>query len=160
MINWTNLNKQKKKTQKNTHIQVGWVYLFCVSHYIQKHNTGRAAVSTDYHSTLPHYINLTSVSVWQSSVDYQKLQDACSKYESMALHLKKRRKEAEYTLHFWKSFPGKMTVSHLAVVSGLWKHFTCQFNAHQTARCSSCWADSFISVHLWSRETTWMKLGC
>ncbi|XP_051753077.1 alsin isoform X1 [Ctenopharyngodon idella] len=46
-----------------------------------------------------------------SSVDYQKLQDACSKYESMALHLKKRRKEAEYTLHFWKSFPGKMTDS-------------------------------------------------
>ncbi len=52
--------------------------------------------------------------MWQSSVDYQKLQDACSKYESMALHLKKRRKEAEYTLHFWKSFPGKMTVSHPA----------------------------------------------
>uniref|UniRef100_A0A672T1L5 Alsin Rho guanine nucleotide exchange factor ALS2 n=1 Tax=Sinocyclocheilus grahami TaxID=75366 RepID=A0A672T1L5_SINGR len=47
-----------------------------------------------------------------SSVDYQKLQDACSKYESMALHLKRRRrKEAEYTLHFWKSFPGKMTDS-------------------------------------------------
>ncbi|TRY58794.1 hypothetical protein DNTS_009770 [Danionella cerebrum] len=46
-----------------------------------------------------------------SSVDYQKLQDACSKYESMALHLKRRRKEAEYTLHFWRSFPGKMTDS-------------------------------------------------
>ncbi|XP_059416787.1 alsin-like isoform X1 [Carassius carassius] len=46
-----------------------------------------------------------------SSVDYQKLQDASSKYESMALHLKRRRKEAEYTLHFWKSFPGKMTDS-------------------------------------------------
>lgn len=46
-----------------------------------------------------------------SSVDYQKLQDACSKFESMALHLKRRRKEAEYTLHFWKSFPGKMTDS-------------------------------------------------
>ncbi|XP_051567672.1 alsin-like isoform X2 [Myxocyprinus asiaticus] len=45
------------------------------------------------------------------SVDYQKLQDACSKYESMALHLKRRRKEAEYTLHFWKTFPGKMTDS-------------------------------------------------
>ncbi|XP_052414804.1 alsin-like isoform X1 [Carassius gibelio] len=46
-----------------------------------------------------------------SSVDYQKLQDACSKYESMDLHLKRRRKDAEYTLHFWKSFPGKMSDS-------------------------------------------------
>uniref|UniRef100_A0A8C1F7S6 Alsin Rho guanine nucleotide exchange factor ALS2 n=1 Tax=Cyprinus carpio carpio TaxID=630221 RepID=A0A8C1F7S6_CYPCA len=46
-----------------------------------------------------------------SSVDYQKLQDACSKYESMTLHLKRRRKDAEYTLHFWKTFPGKMSDS-------------------------------------------------
>uniref|UniRef100_A0A8C2IJF5 Alsin Rho guanine nucleotide exchange factor ALS2 b n=1 Tax=Cyprinus carpio TaxID=7962 RepID=A0A8C2IJF5_CYPCA len=46
-----------------------------------------------------------------SSVDYQKLQDACSKYESMTLHLKRRRKDAEYTLHFWKTFPGKMSES-------------------------------------------------
>ncbi|XP_070969540.1 alsin-like isoform X1 [Oncorhynchus clarkii lewisi] len=48
-----------------------------------------------------------------SSVDYQKLQDGCSKFEALALHLKRRRKEAEYTYHFWKSFPGKMTVSGL-----------------------------------------------
>uniref|UniRef100_A0A673WLX3 Alsin Rho guanine nucleotide exchange factor ALS2 n=1 Tax=Salmo trutta TaxID=8032 RepID=A0A673WLX3_SALTR len=46
-----------------------------------------------------------------SSVDYQKLQDGCSKFEALALHLKRRRKEAEYTYHFWKSFPGKMTDS-------------------------------------------------
>ncbi|XP_056606356.1 alsin [Triplophysa dalaica] len=45
------------------------------------------------------------------SVDYQKLQDSYSKYESMDLHLNRRRKEAEFTLHFWKSFPGKMTDS-------------------------------------------------
>ncbi|XP_045063859.1 alsin isoform X1 [Coregonus clupeaformis] len=48
-----------------------------------------------------------------SSVDYQKLQDGCSKFEALALHLKRKRKEAEYTYHFWKSFPGKMTVSGL-----------------------------------------------
>ncbi|XP_062853828.1 alsin [Trichomycterus rosablanca] len=46
-----------------------------------------------------------------SSVEYQKLQEVSSKYESLALHLKRKRKEAEYTLHFWKSFPGKMTDS-------------------------------------------------
>ncbi|XP_060724838.1 alsin isoform X2 [Tachysurus vachellii] len=46
-----------------------------------------------------------------SCADYQKLQDACSKYEAMALHLKRKRKEAEYTLHFWRNFPGKMTDS-------------------------------------------------
>ncbi|KAL1021859.1 hypothetical protein UPYG_G00018960 [Umbra pygmaea] len=46
-----------------------------------------------------------------SSLDYQKLQDGCSKFEALALHLKRKRKEAEYTYHFWKSFPGKMTDS-------------------------------------------------
>ncbi|XP_023695845.2 alsin isoform X1 [Paramormyrops kingsleyae] len=46
-----------------------------------------------------------------SSLEYQKLQDGCSKYEALALHLKRKRKEAEYTCHFWKSFPGKMTDS-------------------------------------------------
>ncbi|XP_018581173.1 alsin isoform X3 [Scleropages formosus] len=46
-----------------------------------------------------------------STVEYQKLQDSCSKYETLALHLKRKRKEAEYTFHFWKSFPGKMTDS-------------------------------------------------
>ncbi|XP_028998624.1 alsin isoform X2 [Betta splendens] len=46
-----------------------------------------------------------------SSSDYQKLQDSCSKFEALDLQLKRKRKEAEYTLHFWKSFPGKMTDS-------------------------------------------------
>ncbi|XP_054603565.2 alsin isoform X2 [Nothobranchius furzeri] len=46
-----------------------------------------------------------------SSNDYQKLQDGCSKFEALTLQLKRKRKEAEYTSHFWKSFPGKMTDS-------------------------------------------------
>ncbi|XP_039997761.1 alsin [Xiphias gladius] len=45
------------------------------------------------------------------STDYQKLQDSCSKFEASGLQLKRKRKEAEYTFHFWKSFPGKMTDS-------------------------------------------------
>uniref|UniRef100_A0A4W6DLD4 Alsin Rho guanine nucleotide exchange factor ALS2 n=1 Tax=Lates calcarifer TaxID=8187 RepID=A0A4W6DLD4_LATCA len=45
------------------------------------------------------------------SNDYQKLQDSCSKFEALTLKLKRKRKEAEYTFHFWKSFPGKMTDS-------------------------------------------------
>ncbi|MEQ2201208.1 agglutinin-like protein 2, partial [Xenoophorus captivus] len=45
-----------------------------------------------------------------SSSDYQKLQDSCSRFEAWTLQLKRKRKEAEYTFHFWKSFPGKMTV--------------------------------------------------
>ncbi|XP_028277552.1 alsin isoform X2 [Parambassis ranga] len=45
------------------------------------------------------------------SSDYQKLQNSCSKFESLVLQLKRKRKEAEYTFHFWKSFPGKMTDS-------------------------------------------------
>ncbi|XP_045150557.1 alsin isoform X2 [Echinops telfairi] len=43
--------------------------------------------------------------------EYQKLQDASSCYECLALHLGRKRKEAEYTLGFWKTFPGKMTDS-------------------------------------------------
>ncbi|XP_053087661.1 alsin isoform X2 [Pangasianodon hypophthalmus] len=46
-----------------------------------------------------------------SCAEYQKLQEAYQKYEALALHLKRKRKEAEYTLHFWRSFPGKMTDS-------------------------------------------------
>uniref|UniRef100_A0A4W4FDB9 Alsin-like PH-like domain-containing protein n=1 Tax=Electrophorus electricus TaxID=8005 RepID=A0A4W4FDB9_ELEEL len=46
-----------------------------------------------------------------SSVEHQKLQEMSSGYESLALHLKRKRMEAEHTLHFWKSFPGKMTDS-------------------------------------------------
>uniref|UniRef100_A0A8W4F8I7 Alsin n=1 Tax=Sus scrofa TaxID=9823 RepID=A0A8W4F8I7_PIG len=46
-----------------------------------------------------------------TSPEYQKLQDSSSCYESLALHLGRKRKEAEYTLVFWKTFPGKMTDS-------------------------------------------------
>ncbi|XP_035533592.1 alsin isoform X2 [Morone saxatilis] len=45
------------------------------------------------------------------SSDYQKLQDSCSKFEALALLLKRKRKDADYTFHFWKNFPGKMTDS-------------------------------------------------
>ncbi|KAM4560172.1 alsin isoform 2-T2 [Odontesthes bonariensis] len=45
------------------------------------------------------------------SDDYQKLQESCSKFEALTLLLKRKKKEAEYTFHFWKSFPGKMTDS-------------------------------------------------
>uniref|UniRef100_A0A8P4KG08 Alsin Rho guanine nucleotide exchange factor ALS2 b n=1 Tax=Dicentrarchus labrax TaxID=13489 RepID=A0A8P4KG08_DICLA len=45
------------------------------------------------------------------SSDYQRLQDSCSKFEALALLLKRKRKDADYTFHFWKSFPGKMTDS-------------------------------------------------
>uniref|UniRef100_A0A8B9GGF2 Alsin Rho guanine nucleotide exchange factor ALS2 n=1 Tax=Amazona collaria TaxID=241587 RepID=A0A8B9GGF2_9PSIT len=46
-----------------------------------------------------------------ASAEYQKLQDSSSCYESLAVHLNRKRKEAEYTLGFWKTFPGKMTDS-------------------------------------------------
>ncbi|XP_037552375.1 alsin [Nematolebias whitei] len=45
------------------------------------------------------------------SSEYQKLQDSCSKFEAFTVQLKRKRKEANYTFHFWKSFPGKMTDS-------------------------------------------------
>ncbi|XP_039613756.1 alsin [Polypterus senegalus] len=46
-----------------------------------------------------------------SSTEYQKLQDGSTKYEALAIHLKRKRKEAEYTFNFWRTFPGKMTDS-------------------------------------------------
>ncbi|XP_023568085.1 alsin isoform X2 [Octodon degus] len=46
-----------------------------------------------------------------TSPEYQKLQESSSCYESLALHLGRKKKEAEYTLGFWKTFPGKMTDS-------------------------------------------------
>ncbi|KAM9328216.1 alsin [Pholidichthys leucotaenia] len=45
------------------------------------------------------------------SDEYQKLQDSCSKFEAMVVQLKRKRKEADYTVHFFKNFPGKMTDS-------------------------------------------------
>ncbi|XP_020797444.2 alsin isoform X2 [Boleophthalmus pectinirostris] len=47
----------------------------------------------------------------ESSVHYQRLLDSGSRCEAANLQLKRKRKEAESTLHFWKSFPGKMTDS-------------------------------------------------
>ncbi|XP_043931046.1 alsin isoform X2 [Protopterus annectens] len=54
--------------------------------------------------------------------EYQKLQDISSKYEALALHLNRKRKEAEFTLSFWRTFPGKMTFSthHIFPLSTLW----------------------------------------
>ncbi|CAL8308679.1 unnamed protein product [Merluccius merluccius] len=46
-----------------------------------------------------------------SSSDYQRLHDSCSQFEALVLQVNKKRKEADYTYHFWKSFPGKMTDS-------------------------------------------------
>ncbi|XP_077573347.1 alsin isoform X2 [Stigmatopora nigra] len=46
-----------------------------------------------------------------SSIEYQQLQESCSKFEALDLLLKRRRKEAEHTFLFWKGFPGKMTDS-------------------------------------------------
>ncbi|XP_062417476.1 alsin isoform X2 [Pungitius pungitius] len=46
-----------------------------------------------------------------SSADYQRLQDSCSKFEALDLQLKRKRKDADNTVNFWKSFPGKMTDS-------------------------------------------------
>ncbi|XP_053838410.1 alsin isoform X5 [Vidua macroura] len=46
-----------------------------------------------------------------ASPEYQKLQDSSSCYENLAVHLSRKMKEAEYTLGFWKTFPGKMTDS-------------------------------------------------
>ncbi|CAH2305970.1 alsin [Pelobates cultripes] len=46
-----------------------------------------------------------------SSIEYKKMQDCSSSYESLALALSRNKKEAERTLSFWKTFPGKMTDS-------------------------------------------------
>ncbi|XP_053328215.1 alsin [Spea bombifrons] len=46
-----------------------------------------------------------------SSIEYKKLQDCSSNYESLAVILSRKKKEAECTLSFWKTFPGKMTDS-------------------------------------------------
>ncbi|XP_077304712.1 alsin isoform X2 [Lithobates pipiens] len=46
-----------------------------------------------------------------SSTEYKKLQDCSTNYDALALALNRKKKEAEYTLGFWKTFPGKMTDS-------------------------------------------------
>ncbi|XP_048389988.1 alsin isoform X5 [Stegostoma tigrinum] len=45
------------------------------------------------------------------SKEYYKLQEVSCQCEALGLFLKKKRKEAEYTYNFWKTFPGKMTDS-------------------------------------------------
>uniref|UniRef100_A0A3Q3KU11 Alsin Rho guanine nucleotide exchange factor ALS2 a n=1 Tax=Labrus bergylta TaxID=56723 RepID=A0A3Q3KU11_9LABR len=45
----------------------------------------------------------------QLTVEYQSLHQGCSQYESLSLSLTRRKKEAEVTLLFWKSHPGKTT---------------------------------------------------
>ncbi|XP_073407624.1 alsin [Dendrobates tinctorius] len=46
-----------------------------------------------------------------SSPEYKKLQDSSTSYDTLALTLSRKKKDAEYTLGFWKTFPGKMTDS-------------------------------------------------
>ncbi|KAM5151552.1 alsin [Mantella aurantiaca] len=46
-----------------------------------------------------------------SSPEYKKLQVSYGNYEDLAISLNRKKKEAEYTLGFWKTFPGKMTDS-------------------------------------------------
>ncbi|GCB76933.1 hypothetical protein scyTo_0018400, partial [Scyliorhinus torazame] len=45
------------------------------------------------------------------SKEYYKLQEVSCQCEALGQYLKKKRKEAEYTYSFWKTFPGKMTDS-------------------------------------------------
>lgn len=90
-------------------------------------------------------------------MDYQKLQDGCSKFEALALHLKRRRKEAEYTYHFWKSFPGKMTVSGL--VSWFDHSNQCQIHTIEpvpTVLCSLRYFIFTLSFQAWFRQRWWM----
>lgn len=61
-------------------------------------------------------VNMVNIDLCcQSSSDYQRLQDSCSRFEAMSLQLKRKLKDADYTFHFWKNFPGKMTVNSLSV---------------------------------------------
>lgn len=46
----------------------------------------------------------------QASPEHRRLQDASSRFDALAQQLRRTRQEAEYTAHFWRSFPGKMTV--------------------------------------------------
>uniref|UniRef100_A0A8C7JT15 Alsin Rho guanine nucleotide exchange factor ALS2 n=1 Tax=Oncorhynchus kisutch TaxID=8019 RepID=A0A8C7JT15_ONCKI len=44
-----------------------------------------------------------------STVEYQRLQEGCSKYEALSLSLGRKRKEAETTNQFWRTYSGKTT---------------------------------------------------
>uniref|UniRef100_A0A4W5RUX9 Alsin-like PH-like domain-containing protein n=1 Tax=Hucho hucho TaxID=62062 RepID=A0A4W5RUX9_9TELE len=44
-----------------------------------------------------------------STVEYQRLQEGCSRYEALSLSLGRKRKEAETTNQFWRTYSGKTT---------------------------------------------------
>lgn len=91
------------------------VYTMSVLHmdFFPKFNTVYLHHTEAIDSGQLFYIHLFPFIIgFQTSPEYQKLQDSSSCYESLALHLGRKRKEAEYTLGFWKTFPGKMTVNH------------------------------------------------
>lgn len=85
----------------------------------------------------------------QSSSDYQKLQDSRSKFEALDLQLKRKRKEAEYTFHFWKSFPGKMTVNrvHVCVCVCVLVEMSLRWSAQGVTSALVCRQDSLRKPH-------------
>uniref|UniRef100_A0A8C7VN51 Alsin Rho guanine nucleotide exchange factor ALS2 n=1 Tax=Oncorhynchus mykiss TaxID=8022 RepID=A0A8C7VN51_ONCMY len=95
-----------------------------------------------------------------NSVDYQKLQDGCSKFEALALHLKRRRKEAEYTYHFWKSFPGKMTVSGLGKNQNVHPLGSPGPSLGNAASTELCFVPSRYGLKVISPEETFTLLAC
>eukprot|EP00063_Salmo_salar_P046370 XP_014021205.1 PREDICTED: alsin-like [Salmo salar] len=44
-----------------------------------------------------------------STVEYQRLQEGCSRYEALSRSLRRKRKEAETTNQFWRTYSGKTT---------------------------------------------------
>ena len=46
----------------------------------------------------------------QNTEAYQRLQEGCSGYEDLSNSLRRKRKEAENTCLFWKTFSGRTTV--------------------------------------------------
>uniref|UniRef100_A0A8C7JPW0 Alsin Rho guanine nucleotide exchange factor ALS2 n=1 Tax=Oncorhynchus kisutch TaxID=8019 RepID=A0A8C7JPW0_ONCKI len=95
-----------------------------------------------------------------SSVDYQQLQDGCSKFEALALHLKRRRKEAEYTYQFWKSFPGKMTVSGLGKNQNVHTLGSPGPSLGNAASTELCFVPSRYGLKVISPEETFTLLAC
>lgn len=47
----------------------------------------------------------------QLTAEFQSLHQGCGHYESLSLSLSRKKKEAETTFLFWKSYSGKSTVS-------------------------------------------------
>uniref|UniRef100_A0A3B5MUK6 Alsin Rho guanine nucleotide exchange factor ALS2 b n=1 Tax=Xiphophorus couchianus TaxID=32473 RepID=A0A3B5MUK6_9TELE len=104
-----------------------------------------------------------------SSGDYQKLQDSCSKFEALTLQLKRKRKEAEYTFHFWKSFPGKMTQDSLRKPSRrlIYESSNKSLTVQNAGRFSVNWfilfndslvhAQQFSTHHIFALATLWVE---